>query len=61
MSKIKMIRDIQLMMHEIGLKEFKEVLKHAAYNAAEDTEDFENKSISQNYKDFANSIEVDNE
>lgn len=49
-------RQLQVLMHKIGVDAFKGVLIDAAFNASEDTSDFEDKSISKKWQDLAQKL-----
>lgn len=51
-EKYQDARKIQLMMHKYGIEDFKTLLLFAAQNAADDTEDLEDKSVHEKYNEF---------
>ena len=46
------IKKIQEMMHFHGIDRFKDVVREAAWCAHEDTEDLENRKISEKWRQF---------
>lgn len=49
-------KELQQLMHRYGLEAFKVDLVQAAFNASEDTEVLEDKSLSEDYQDFASRL-----
>jgi hypothetical protein len=47
---------IQKLMHYHGLEDFTKSLIKAAYRASDDTENFENKALTQEYRHFAHEV-----
>lgn len=56
MNEQELINKIQLLMHQHGLEHFTNILIKAAYNASDDTQDFDDKSLTQAYRHFANEL-----
>lgn len=49
---VNLAERLQFLMHQVGLEEFKKSLIAATENARNDTEDLENKEISEGYNQF---------
>lgn len=57
MSNImKLAKELQALAHKYGYDDFKDAITQACFNASEDTEDFEDKSLTQKYRYLANAV-----
>lgn len=54
-------KELQLMLHDMGLRDFVISLKIALDRAAKDTKDFDNKKISEQYESLATMLYLYNE
>lgn len=53
----ELAKALQALMHHYGVQNFTEALIRATYRAADDTEDFEDKKLTQQYRYLANEIQ----
>lgn len=50
----KLAHELQLLAHEYGYETFRDAIAEACFRASDDTEDFEDKSLTQQYRYLAN-------
>ena len=53
---MKLARELQALVHEYGYDIFRDAVTQACFNASDDTEDFEDKSLTQKYRYLANIV-----
>lgn len=58
---VQLAQELQRLMHNYGADEFITSLTQALYNASDDTEDFDDKSLCQQYRYLAGGIQDLNE
>lgn len=57
MSKmLDLAKELQILAHKYGYEDFRDAITQACYMASDDTEDFDNKQLTQRYRYLANAV-----